>query len=51
MYLYLLRPDEKREKALPAIVYFTGGGWVSGNVEGQIPNNLVIHNPVERNKR
>jgi acetyl esterase/lipase len=38
MYLYLLRPDEKREKALPAIVYFTGGGWVSGNVEGQIPN-------------
>lgn len=38
MYLYLLRPDEKKEKALPAIVYFTGGGWVSGNVEGQIPN-------------
>jgi acetyl esterase/lipase len=38
MYLYLLRPDKIREKALPAIVYFTGGGWVSGNVEGQIPN-------------
>jgi len=38
MYLYLLRPAEKREEALPAIVYFTGGGWVSGNVEGQIPN-------------
>jgi len=37
MYLYHLRPDGKREKALPAIVYFTGGGWVSGNVEGQIP--------------
>jgi acetyl esterase len=38
MYLYLLRPDRKRKKALPAIVYFTGGGWVNGNVEGQIPN-------------
>jgi predicted enzyme related to lactoylglutathione lyase len=23
---------------LPAIVYFTGGGWVNGNVYGQIPN-------------
>jgi acetyl esterase len=23
---------------LPAIVYFTGGGWVGGDVEGQIPN-------------
>jgi acetyl esterase/lipase len=38
MYMYLLRPLEKSEKALPAIVYFTGGGWVNGNVEGQIPN-------------
>lgn len=38
MYLYLLRPFNKTKKALPAIVYFTGGGWVEGNVEGQIPN-------------
>lgn len=38
MYLYLLRPLGKRKKPLPAIVYFTGGGWVNGNVEGQIPN-------------
>ena len=38
MYLYILRPLGKSEKALPAIVYFTGGGWVSGNVEDQIPN-------------
>ena len=38
LYLYLLRPLGKSEKALPAIVYFTGGGWVNGNVEDQIPN-------------
>jgi acetyl esterase len=38
MYLYILRPMDKTDKELPAIVYFTGGGWVSGNVEGQIPN-------------
>ena len=38
MYLYVLRPITKSRKALPAIVYFTGGGWVNGNVEGQIPN-------------
>ncbi len=38
MYLYILRPMVKSKKALPAIVYFTGGGWVTGNVEGQIPN-------------
>ncbi|HEY3372986.1 MAG TPA: alpha/beta hydrolase [Prolixibacteraceae bacterium] len=38
MYLYLLRPMGNAKKALPAIVYFTGGGWVNGNVEGQIPN-------------
>lgn len=38
MYLYILRPQEKSEKALPAIVYFTGGGWVGGDVYGQIPN-------------
>jgi len=38
MYLYLLRPTTKTNKPLPAIVYFTGGGWVGGNVEGQIAN-------------
>jgi acetyl esterase/lipase len=38
LYLYILRPMGKTIKALPAIVYFTGGGWVGGNVEGQIPN-------------
>ncbi len=38
MYLYLLRPAGKSAKPLAAIVYFTGGGWVNGNVEGQIPN-------------
>jgi len=38
MYLYLLRPDTKSKKALPAIVYFTGGAWLRGNVEQQIAN-------------
>ena len=38
MYLYILRPQTRSKKALPAIVYFTGGGWVNGNVYGQIPN-------------
>ena len=38
MYLYILHPLAKTKKALPAIIYFTGGGWVNGNVEGQIPN-------------
>ena len=38
MYLYVLRPITKSRKALPAIVYFTGGGWFNDNVEGQIPN-------------
>lgn len=38
MYLYILRPPSKAKKALPAIVYFTGGGWVGGDVYGQIPN-------------
>ena len=38
IYLYVLRPITKSRKALPAIVYFTGGGWVSGNVADQIPN-------------
>lgn len=38
MYLYLLRPLNKTKAALPAIIYFTGGGWVGGDVYGQIPN-------------
>lgn len=38
MYLYILRPLKNRKKALPAILYFTGGGWVNGAVEYQIPN-------------
>jgi acetyl esterase/lipase len=38
MYMYLLRPLRKSKRPLPVIVYFTGGGWVGGDVEGQIPN-------------
>jgi acetyl esterase/lipase len=38
MYLFVLRPIQKSKKPMPAIVYFTGGGWVNGTVEGQIPN-------------
>jgi acetyl esterase len=38
MYMYLLRPAGGSKEPLPAIVYFTGGGWVGGDVEGQIPN-------------
>jgi acetyl esterase/lipase/predicted enzyme related to lactoylglutathione lyase len=38
LYLYILRPQVKTGTPLPAIVYFTGGGWVNGNVYGQIPN-------------
>lgn len=38
LYLYLLRPVAKRAKPLPAIIYFTGGGWVGGTVDAQIPN-------------
>ena len=38
MYFYLLRPAGKPKKALPAIIYFTGGGWVSGSVDSQIAN-------------
>lgn len=38
MYLYLLKPAGRTKKALPAIIYFTGGGWVGGTVDGQIPD-------------
>ncbi|WP_207421575.1 alpha/beta hydrolase [Desertivirga brevis] len=38
IYLYLLRPVKKSREGLPAIIYFTGGGWVEGSVEGQISN-------------
>ena len=37
MYLYLLRPEKTAKEALPAIIYFTGGGWVMGDVANQIP--------------
>ncbi len=37
MYLYLLRPEKTTKEALPAIIYFTGGGWVMGDVANQIP--------------
>ena len=36
--LYLLRPAKASESPLPAIVYFTGGGWVKGTVDGMIQN-------------
>jgi len=39
MYFYLLRPEGKTKKALPAIIYFTGGGWVNGSVDSQIANS------------
>jgi acetyl esterase/lipase len=44
MYLYLLRPMSKTDKVLPAIVYFTGGGWVNGNVRDkyQMPLGFAI---------
>jgi alpha-L-fucosidase len=36
--LYLLRPPGKAASPLPAIVYFTGGGWVNGTPDGMIAN-------------
>ncbi|MEB0249625.1 alpha/beta hydrolase [Mucilaginibacter sp. 10I4] len=37
MYLYVLDPAGKAKKPLAAIVYFTGGGWINGNVADEIP--------------
>ena len=37
MYLYVLYPAGNKKKLLPAIVYFTGGGWNTGNVADEIP--------------
>lgn len=37
LFLYLLHPQSKKRN-LPAIVYFFGGGWVTGDVEYQIPH-------------
>ena len=37
LHLYMLRPLVHTRKALPAIVYFFGGGWVGGDVSAQIP--------------
>jgi acetyl esterase/lipase/lysophospholipase L1-like esterase len=36
MYLYVLYPPVNKRKK-PAIVYFTGGGWNTGNVADEIP--------------
>ena len=36
--LYVLRPTGKQVTPLPAIVYFTGGGWVNGTPDGMIAN-------------
>ena len=36
--LYLLRPSGRPTGPLPAIVYFTGGGWVKGTPDGMIAN-------------
>ena len=38
MYLYLLRPRGKPARPLPAIVYFTGGGWTNGQ-----PTFMIAH--------
>ncbi|RYE13323.1 MAG: alpha/beta hydrolase [Sphingobacteriales bacterium] len=38
MYLYVLYPQQKTNKPLPAIIYYTGGGWLNGNVEDEIPS-------------
>lgn len=38
MFLYLLRPEGKKDKPLPAIIYFTGGGWVNGQPDSTIAN-------------
>ena len=36
--LYVLRPPGNTARVLPAIVYFTGGGWVNGTPDGMIAN-------------
>jgi acetyl esterase len=38
LFLYVLYPEKKDKKALTAIVYFCGGGWVNQSAEAQIPN-------------
>jgi len=38
LLLYILRPREGLQGYLPAIVYFTGGGWVGGEPRDQIAN-------------
>jgi acetyl esterase/lipase len=39
MYLYILRPENAPAgKPLPAVVCFTGGGWVNGDASGMIGN-------------
>ena len=36
LFLYLLQP-EKKQKKLPAIIYFYGGGWEGGDVQYILP--------------
>ena len=38
LYLYLLRPEGTSARPLPAIVYFTGGGWTNG-----LPTYMIGH--------
>ena len=45
-YMYLLRPSGKSKKPLHALVYFTGGGWVGGDLRiSSKPEALVLQNP------
>ncbi|OIR15066.1 carboxylesterase NlhH [mine drainage metagenome] len=38
LYLYLLRPVKRSNGLLPAIVYFTGGGWITGDSKDSLQN-------------
>jgi acetyl esterase len=37
LHLYVLRPATRSDRPLPAIVYFSGGGWVMQSAAAQIP--------------
>jgi acetyl esterase/lipase len=45
LLLYILRPERNRKESLPAIVYFTGGGWVGGEPKDQIANAAWFRAP------
>lgn len=36
--LYILYPETNNKKPVAAVIYFFGGGWVKGTVNGQIAN-------------